>query len=385
MSKHDFPAEEFAARLARLRRAIADAKLDWLLVFHPVSMNWLIGTDAKSFQSFQCLLVAADAKPLVMLTRDAERNEMLQDSLVEDLRIWGGGEPDDPMAAFGRLVDSLGLRHRRVGMEVPAYYLHPRHYVRIKDMLGAALVAEPDNLVHDLKMEKSAREIALVREAGRIADLGMDACVRSIAEGRSELEIAGAVYHAMLSAGGGLPASAINLVTGDRLGFSHGSPTSRRLGRGEAGNVEFGAAYKRYTATIGRMFCLGKPVARMLELHEVVRRAGDACIAAMHPGVAATVPHEAAKRVIAEAGFDRYRCHTTAYGVAPGFPPYWGEPIHIFGGSRYTLRAGMVFSVVPPIFIGEERLGARITDTVLVTENGAERISRHSRDIIVVE
>jgi Xaa-Pro dipeptidase len=239
--------------------------------------------------------------------------------------------------------------------------------------------------VHDLKMVKSAREIALVREAGRIADLGMDACVRSIAEGRSELEVAGAVYHAMLSAGGGLPASAINLVTGDRMAFSHGSPTSRRLGRGEAGNVEFGAAYKRYTATIGRVFCLGKPAARMRELHEVVRRAGDAGIAAMRPGVAATVPHEAARRVIAEAGFDRHRCHTTAYGVAPGFPPYWGEPIHIFAGSRYTLQAGMVFSVVPPIFIGEERVGARITDTVLVTENGAERISRHSRDLIVVE
>jgi Xaa-Pro dipeptidase len=97
------------------------------------------------------------------------------------------------------------------------------------------------------------------------------------------------------------------------------------------------------------------------------------------------VPHEAAKRVIAEAGLDRCRVHTSGYGLAPGFPPTWGEPIHMFGGSTYTLAAGMVLSVEPPVFIGEERLGARIIDNVLVTERGAELLSRESRDLIVVD
>jgi Xaa-Pro dipeptidase len=94
-------------------------------------------------------------------------------------------------------------------------------------------------------------------------------------------------------------------------------------------------------------------------------------------------PHEAAKRVIGEAGMERYRVHTSGYGLAPGFPPTWGEPMHMIGGSRYTLRAGMVVSVEPPIFIGEERIGARIIDNVLVTANGCELLSRFSRDIIV--
>ena len=64
MSKHDFSTEEFASRLARTRAAIADAGLDWLLVFHPVSIHWLTGSDAKSYQEFQCLFVAAADKPL---------------------------------------------------------------------------------------------------------------------------------------------------------------------------------------------------------------------------------------------------------------------------------------------------------------------------------
>ena len=67
--------------------------------------------------------------------------------------------------AFERLADSLGLRRARVGMEVPAYYLHPHHYVRLKEFLGGALVAEPTNLVHDLKLVKSPAELAYIREA----------------------------------------------------------------------------------------------------------------------------------------------------------------------------------------------------------------------------
>ncbi len=48
MSRHDFPADEFFARQARARDAIGAAGLDWLLVIHPMSLHWLIGTEAKS-------------------------------------------------------------------------------------------------------------------------------------------------------------------------------------------------------------------------------------------------------------------------------------------------------------------------------------------------
>ena len=88
--------------------------------------------------------------------------------------------------------------------------------------------------------------------------------------------------------------------------------------------------------------------------------------------------------MIAQAGMERYRVHTSGYGLAPGFPPTWGEPLHLLADSSYTLRAGMVITVEPPVFIGEERLGARLIDNVLVTHDGAELLSRFSRDLIVV-
>lgn len=106
-------------------------------------------------------------------------------------------------------------------------------------------------------------------------------------------------------------------------------------------------------------------------------------IAAIRDGVPAVVPHEAAARIIAEAGLDYARVHTSGYGLAPGFPPTWGEPLHMFGGSEYSLRAGMIVTIEPPVFLGEERLGARIIDNVLVTPDGAELLSGCSRELII--
>jgi Xaa-Pro dipeptidase len=387
MSKHDFSTSEFQERRTRASAAVRAAGLDWMLLFHPVSIRWLTGSDAKSYQEFQCLFIAADSEAVEVLTRDGERNEFLADAFAVVVNSWGGGEPDDPIAA----LDSIAARYLkrfgpRIGIEVPGYYLHPHHYVRIRQLFGESNIVEATNLILDLTLVKSPAELNYIREAARIADVGMQRFVNSLVIGRSELEVAGEVYHAMLTSGGGLAASPINLVSGDRASFSHGAPTERRLQRGDQGNVEFGATYKRYTSTIGRDFRLGQPSARLRELNALVRRASDACMAEIRDGAPAIVPHEAAKRVIADAGLNYGRVHTTGYGLAPGFPPTWGEPIHMFGGSTYTLRSGMVVTVEPPVFLdeGDEHFGVRIIDNVLVTTTGCELLSRFSRDLIVI-
>jgi Xaa-Pro dipeptidase len=124
---------------------------------------------------------------------------------------------------------------------------------------------------------------------------------------------------------------------------------------------------------------------RIRDLHTIILEASDACLAEMRAGVPAVVPHEAAKRVISRAGLDQYRAHTTGYGMAPGFPPSWGESPNMFGGSNDVLRAGMVVSVEPAVFLAHEGLGCRLIDNVIVTETGHELLSRTPRDLVTVD
>lgn len=384
MAKEDFTLAEFADRLARLRAQMAERGLDWLIAIHPASIHWLTGSDAKSYQEFQCLLIGAEGQPLIVLARQGEVNEFAACSLADEVHGFGGGETEDPIAAFAGIARRHGVIGKRVGLEVPAFYLHPYHYLALRDLLGPERVTDASSLIADLKLVKSKAELKFIREAAALCDKGIARFIAELKPGKSELALAGAIYETLLSHDSGIAASPINLVSGPRSAFSHGAPTERRLGEGDFGNVEFGATRKRYTATIGRQFALGKPGPRMREIYDTVRRASDAMIAAIRAGVPATLPHEAARRVIGEAGLEPYRVHLSGYSLGPGFPPSWAENLALIGGSRHRLEAGMVVTVEPPVFIGKEGLGARIIDNVLVTETGAELLSGVSRDLIIV-
>jgi Xaa-Pro dipeptidase len=384
MSKDDFELSEFKARQSRVRAAMVSAGIDLLLVFHPVNIQYLIGSRAKSYQEFQVLFFPLEEAPLTILTRLAEVPELTDHSLAGEVRGWGGREPEDPLEAFRTIMQEKGFLSRRIGLEVPEFYMHPYSYRRITELLGDALVMDASFLIHDLKIVKSPAELAYMRKAASIADAAIQSVVGAVAEGASEMEVAGEAYRTLFRLGSDSPASPMNFVSGERTCYGHGAPSERRFKSGDFMHIEYGAAYRRYCATIGRQLCLGEPSPRMREIYQVVRDACDACIAEIRAGVPARRPHEAAKKVIADAGLDRYRIHTTGYGIAPGFPPSWGEYIHLFADSTYTLEAGMVVSIEPPVMIHEERLGARIIDDVLVTETGAEILSGFTRDLILV-
>ena len=212
----------------------------------------------------------------------------------------------------------------------------------------------------------------------------METCRGSNAGGKTERQVSADVHHTLMASGSDIPSSPMNYLTGPRTAYAHGEPTDRVLEAGDFMHIQFGAHYRRYCCTIGRQLCLGKPTKRMREVYQVARDAGDACIEAMRAGVPATVPHEAAKKVITEAGLDQYRLHMTGYAVGAAFPPSWVEPLVMDSGCTHTLEAGMVIAVEPPLFGLEEGLGVRIIDNVLVTETGCEFLSRTTRDLIIV-
>lgn len=386
MSRHDFPDAEFEARRRTIAGRLEGAGLAGFIAFHPAVIHWLTGAEAKGYQGFQCLVIPAGDGPLTLVTRESERAEIEDEARVDRLFTWGGPGQSAPLDAFAAAARALGLdRHVRIGFEAPAFYLHPHHLTAVRAALTEAELVEDPRLVHDPRLVKSPRELEMIREAARLADLSVDALHRALAPGRTELEVTAQIYAGILVAGGGLPAVPPNFVAGPRAAYSHGAPSARPLARGDFGNVEYGVPYRRYIVSIGRQFAIGAPTARMRELYAVARAAADACIAAIRDGVSATAPFEAARSVIDGAGLEAARVHTIGYAVAPGFPPATGEPLQLSAESAYQLREGMVLSICPPVFVAPERLGARVVDNVLVTRDGAEILSKTSRDLIVVD
>ena len=383
MSKHDFELSEFEARHQRVREGMEQAAIDLLLVIAPIHINYLVGTPAKGWQEFEVLFFPLEPGPLTVLTRLAEVPMMLEESLADDVRGWGGREPEDPIAVVEAIMREKDYLGRRVGLEVPLYYLHPYEHQKLLALLGDSLVSDATDLIGNLKLAKSAAEIEYVRRSAEILDLAMATCFETLEVGRTEREVSAEIHRTLLASGSDIPSSPMNFLSGPRTGYAHGEPSDRVLETGDFMHIQFGAHYRRYCTTIGRQLCLGEPTAPMHDLYQVAREAGDACMAEMRAGVPATVPHEAAKRVIEDAGLDEHRMHMTGYALGAAFPPSWIEPLLLETGSPYTLEAGMVIAVEPPLF-GVDGLGVRIVDNVLVTDDGVEVLSKTRRDLILV-
>jgi Xaa-Pro dipeptidase len=385
MSKEFFEPGEFELRQARVRREMDKQKLDLLLVLSPININYLIGASAKAYQVFQCLFFPRDpALPKTLLLRRSDVAEVTDLSLADEVRGWGGVRAENPIDVFRKILQDGKWRSCRIGVELPAYYLSVGNYLQMKEALAGNEVVDATDLVENLKLAKSPAELAYVRKAAEIADVGIKALTEAMAEGRTEREVAAHAHKAMMEAGGDSPPSPMNFVSGERTCYAHGLPTDRKLQRGDFMHIEFGGQYRRYCSTIARHYSIGKPSKRAAEIHAVTDAACEAAIAVIRPGVPAHKAHQAAGEVIRKAGFGDYFLHTTGYGIAPGYPPSWGESINMLDDNGRVFEAGMVVSIEPPIFIHEERIGARLIDCVIVHETHAEVLSRLPRDLIVI-
>ena len=142
--------------------------------------------------------------------------------------------------------------------------------------------------------------------------------------------------------------------------------------------LDFGGRLRGYHSDITRTFFIGEAPARFREVYDVVRAAQEAGVAAVRPGVPAEEVDDAARRVIAAAGYGPYFMHRTGHGI--GLEEH--EAPYIVAGNGRRLEAGMAFSVEPGIYLPGE-FGVRLEDVVVVTPGGVERLNDAPHDLHV--
>ena len=236
MSKHDFTKEEFADRLQRTRAAIAAGR-PRLAPRDPSGVDAL--ADRTGQQELHGLSMSRRVRPSPTSSSSSRARWSATSSSStpwsNEVRSYNGREPEDPMEAFSKFADELGLKNARVGMEVPSWYLNPHQYVRVKEILGDALVAEPSNLVHSLKLVKSPRRSNITANPRPSLRMPEGAALQRSPERTHGARAGRRRLSAILKSGSAIPASTMNLMTGERSCFVLGAPTERKQASGRHG------------------------------------------------------------------------------------------------------------------------------------------------------
>jgi Xaa-Pro aminopeptidase len=358
--------EEYLERLARTRAWMRAQEIELLLLCQPEHYNWLSGYEPTSAFYFQALIVPlAEDRPLTLLCNKAELLLCEETCWVSDVRtLW---THEDQVA---RLLEVLRERDltgaERIGVNLSSHHFKARYAFELSRGLPAAQTIDVCAGLDDLRLIKSPAEIALLRAAAHVADLGVSAGIEAIHAGVSDREAMAAIQQAVALAGGEFPAYP-TLV--DARGTLHGTPIGKRLGEGDVVYLEVSGVVRRYHCNISRTVVVGEPSPRIRELYEVVREALERATEALRPGVSVA---EIVELVAAcHRGYEQNTWGRFGFSMEIAYPPIWIGALSLMKGDPHTIEPGMVITMEPGLAYSD---GATMMlgNNVLVKEDGPE-------------
>jgi Xaa-Pro dipeptidase len=371
-----FAPDEFARRSARLEAAMAARGLDGMLLFAPESQYWLTGYDSFGYCFFQCLVIGG-AEP-VLLTRSADLRQAQLTSTLDDIRIWVDRAGASPAGDLAALLRDLGLSGKRLGIETDTHGLTAANGQRLAAALdGVATLVEASDLIPALRMVKSAAEIACVRRAAALSDAALDAALAEIRPGADEAAILAALQGAVFAGGGDYPANPAIIGSGDRALLCRYAAGRRILSAQDQITLEWSGVWRHYHAPMMATVPVGRIDPRQRAMHAAATEALLAAEAALKPGNPMGAVFDAHARVLDRAGLAHARLNACGYAVGARFAPSWMEPAMFVAGNPTVIEPGMTFFLHMILMDSTTGLAMCPGRSALVTETGAEPLSRH--------
>lgn len=372
-----FTPSEYARRLAKVRRAMAERGLDVLFVEDPSNMAWITGYDGWSFYVHQGVIVFHDADP-VWWGRGQDANGAVRTVWMERSSIAGYADNyvqstvRHPMQDLAAILRDRGYAGKRIGLELENYYFSAKAYLVLRQELPNADLVDATALVNWQRGVKSDEEIAFMRKAARISEKIVDGIVERVEPGRPKNEVVAEIYADAIrgvgDAWGDYAAIVPLLPSGTDAAAPHLTWDDRRFRKGEATFFEIAGCYRRYHTPFCRTVFLGKPPQHILDAEKALVEGLEAGLDAARPCRPAGDVARALFGALERAGIHKdSRC---GYPIGISYPPDWGERTISFRKEEETiLEAGMTFHFMPGLWM--EDWGLEITESILIRETGA--------------
>jgi Xaa-Pro aminopeptidase len=361
------PDPRFPERLARLRSNLARKNISALLVTQPANRRYLSGYTAADHgiqESAGVLLVPRRGQPY-LFTDSRFILQAREEAAGFAVRLYQKGL----LASLQRLLPELGVL--RLGFE-SHYLLHSTagRLARLAKKLGLELVPVTD-MVEPLRIVKTEEEINKIRAAVLLNEQVFQQVYPTIRPGMTEAGVALALETTMGEMGAEGPSFATIVAFGTNAAKPHAVPGTRLLAKGETVLIDMGLVLDGYCSDMTRTVVVGTPDPLFRERLRIVRRAQLAAIQVIRAGISGREVDLAARQVIRDAGYGAYFGHALGHGV--GLEVH--EEPRLSARSRKKLRAGMVVTVEPGIYLPEWG-GIRLENMVVVREKGCEVLNR---------
>lgn len=378
---------EHARRLEDLNRKLKERNLDGFMICDPDNVYYFTGTEnyiGMDFGRPTILFVARDEEPVLLVPGG---DVGMVEAMASSVRVLGWG--DSAQGEWRRLLSALlaGRGIKRIGFETQ---FNPLVYTYLRALgEGEPLIA--DEIIQQMRLIKSAAEVADLRNAGKVGDVMMDAIREAVRVGAREFELSLAGIEAgtrkaaeLLAEEGANPqhSPVVNYLqimkSGANTDLGHCRPGLKCISAGEPVAVCLCGMinYKHMKLAMDRPFFAERISKEDEARTRIALESQEAALSMVKPGTPVADVHAAASAVLEKYGYAP--CTRTGRGLGASF----AEKPQIMTGDLTILQPGMVLAIDGNLTV--KGFGVQFGDSVLVTEDGFEFLTNHKRDLQVL-
>jgi len=233
------------------------------------------------------------------------------------------------------------------------------------------------DLVETLRERKDDGEIALIAEAAKVATRALDRTLPEVAQGMTELQVAGVLERALREEGSeGFPFPTI-IASGPRSALPHARSSSRAIQNGDFLLMDFGAEVAGYCSDLTRTVVVGKASDEHRAVYDVVRVANERASSGVRAGMTGRDADAIARQYIERAGYGELFGHSLGHGI--------GLEVHESPRLARTADNALPENAVVTIEPGVYRPGwggVRIEDDVVLGADGPQILTHFPRELL---
>jgi len=289
-----------------------------------------------------------------------------------------------PMDLLAKLIDDRGWGRLRIGVEMDNYWFSAAAYASLTRNLPNARFSDATGLVNWQRAVKSPTEIGYMRKAAQLVGAMHARIAEKVEPGLRKCDLVAEIYDAGIRGtaefGGDYPAIVPLLPSGADAAAPHLTWDDRPMKAGEGTFFEIAGCYKRYHCPLSRTVFLGKPTQAFLDAEKAVLEGMEAGLAAAKPGNRCEDIANGFFGVLKKYGI--VKDNRTGYSIGLSYPPDWGErTMSLRPGDKSELKPSMTFHFMTGLWL--EDMGFEITESIVITDKGADCLARVPRKLVV--
>lgn len=361
----------FKERLRVLKEKIDIDKLEGLVISDGPDIKYLTGFSGE--YGIAVLLLTKDKN--YFITDNRFVNQIKQETVGYEVISHNITPDSNYYKKLGDLISDNNLGNC-------GYYGNDMSYVDYKDMSkinGKTDFIEASTYLTDMRSIKNSVEISKIKEACKISTFSFYALLDFIKPGVTEIDIANELEFQFRKRGGEGACFPTIVASGSENGANcHNTVTNKKIEKGDFVTIDFGTYYEGYCSDITRTISVGEPKNKDLKkLFEIVSRAKKAGENFLNPGIKLSDLYRVINSVVEKEGY------IIPHGPGHGFGLEVHEDPFITAKSDFIMKTGVIHTLEPGIYLPGIG-GVRQEDDYLITENGYERLTSITDELIIL-